>query len=130
MKKIIWLTFAVLAAMFTGFVMIALQLTGWALATVSSLQMPEVVNNASQWTMPLPSWAAPWIDTAWLQTMKTMLISTVQGLHDILPAASSLDGWISALVWIGWGFGMAALLALALGMHWLAGRAAPQKLQG
>lgn len=126
MKKIIWLTFAVLAALLTGFVMIAVQLTGWALATVSSMQMPDVVNSASQWSMPMPPWAAPWIDTAWLQTMKTMLISTVQGLHSFLPAAASLDGWISALIWVGWAFGMAALLVLAIGLHWLAGRSTPR----
>ena len=40
MKKIIWLGFAVLAALWTGLVALTLQLTDWVLATIASAQVP------------------------------------------------------------------------------------------
>ena len=40
MKKIIWLTFAVLAALWTGLVAITLQLADWVLATIATAQVP------------------------------------------------------------------------------------------
>ena len=41
----------------------------------------------------------------------------------VMPSAASLMVWIGPLVWAVWGLGMLLLLALAGGLHWLAGRA-------
>jgi hypothetical protein len=39
-----------------------------------------------------------------------------------LPALGSVLGWLVPAVWVFWGLGLALLLALAAGGHWLIGR--------
>ena len=72
--------------------------------------------------MESTAWAAPWVDPSWLKGLQESLVWAVQGLNQILPAAGGLGTWISVLGWIFWGFIMAALLVLALILHWLAGK--------
>lgn len=123
MKKIIWLAFAVLAALWTGLVAITLQLADWVLATVATAQVPgSAALQSSQWVAP--AWAAPWADAGLIQSLQSSLVWLVQALNQVLPAAGSLGTWISVLGWIFWGFIMAALLVLALILHWLAGKRA------
>ena len=121
MKKIIWLGFAVLAALWTGLVALTLQLTDWVLATIASAQVPGATAiGSARWAAP--AWAAPWVDAGLIQSLQAGLVWLVQGLNQILPAAGSLGTWIAVLGWLFWGFIMAALLVLALILHWLAGR--------
>ncbi|PND32711.1 hypothetical protein C1I89_16875 [Achromobacter pulmonis] len=120
MKKIIWLAFAVLAALWTGLVALTLQLTDWVLASVASAQVPGTALDTSQWVAP--AWAAAWVDPAWLQGLQSALVWAAQGLNQVLPMAGSLGTLISVLGWIFWGFIMAGLLVVALILHWLAGK--------
>lgn len=107
MKKIIWLAFAVLAALWTGLVALTLQLTDWVLATIATTQVPGAVVDTSQWVAP--AWAAPWVDPAWLESLQGGLVWAAQGLNQMLPFAGSLGTLITVLGWIFWGFIMAGL---------------------
>lgn len=120
MKKIIWLAFAVLAALWTGLVALTLQLTDWVLATIATAQVPGGPIDTSQWVAP--AWAAAWVDPAWLASLQGGLVWAAQGLNQVLPFAGSLGTLITVLGWICWGFIMAGLLVLALILHWLAGK--------
>ncbi len=120
MKKIIWLAFAVLAALWTGLVALTLQLTDWVLATIATAQVPGAAIDTSQWVPP--AWAAAWVDPAWLQTLQAGLVWAAQGLNQLLPFAGSLGTLINVLGWICWGFIIGSLLVLALILHWLAGK--------
>lgn len=121
MKKIIWLGFAVLAALWTGLVALTLQLTDWMLTTIASTQVPSAAAlGTAQWAPP--AWAAPWVDAGLIQSLQSSLVWLVQGLNQVLPAASSLGAWITVLGWLLWGVIIAALLILALILHWLAGK--------
>ena len=84
MKKIIWLGFAVLAALWTGLVALTLQLTDWVLATIASAQVPGATAiGSAQWAAP--AWAAPWVDAGLIQSLQSGLVWLVQGLNQILP---------------------------------------------
>ncbi|WMD20339.1 hypothetical protein RAS12_27660 [Achromobacter seleniivolatilans] len=120
MKKIIWLAFAVLAALWTGLVALTLQLTDWVLATIATSQVPGAALDTSQWAAP--AWAAGWLDPAWLQSLQGGLVWAAQGLNQVLPFAGSLGTLISVVGWIFWGFIMVGLLVLAMILHWLAGK--------
>jgi hypothetical protein len=120
MKKIIWLVFALLAALWTGLAVIALKLVSWMLATVAAVRIPD--SAAGMGASPLPDGLLQWVDPGILHALQGAFLSVIQGLNKILPSVGGLDGWISALVWIAWGLIMAALLVLALVLHWLAGR--------
>ena len=120
MKKIVWLAFAVLAALWTGLVALTLQLTDWVLASVASAQVPGAALDTSQWVPP--DWAAAWVDPAWLQSLQSGLVWAAQGLNQVLPMAGSLGTLIAVVGWIFWGFIIAGLLVLALILHWLAGK--------
>lgn len=120
MKKLIWLAFAVLAALWTGLVALTLQLTDWVLATIATAQVPGAALDTSQWVAP--DWAAGWVDPAWLQSLQGGLVWAAQGLNQILPVAGSLGTLISVLGWILWGFVIAGLLVVALILNWLAGK--------
>lgn len=120
MKKIIWLGFAVLAALWTGLVALALQLSDWLLATVASTQVPGALANPAPWTPP--AWADPWVGPGVVESLQTTLVWMMQGVNQILPAFGSLGTVITVLGWIFWAMVMVGLLAVAIGLHWLAGR--------
>ena len=120
MKKIVWITFAALAALWTGLVTVALQLMHWVLAAIGAVQLPPGSSGVA--TAPELAWLAPWLGPQAMQSLQEGVLASVQGFNAILPAAAGLGSWIAVLVWIVWGLGMAGLLILALVLHKLAGR--------
>lgn len=120
MKKIIWLVFAVSAALWTGLVALTLQLSDWLLATVASAQVPGALANPVPWTPP--AWAEPWVGPGLLESLQATAVWLMQGVNQILPAFGSLGTVITVLGWFVWGLVMVAMLAVALGLHWVAGR--------
>ncbi|WZB73476.1 hypothetical protein WJ968_17805 [Achromobacter xylosoxidans] len=88
MKKIIWIAFAALAALWTGFVALTLQLANWVLSLIAGSQVPGAAAlGTAQWNPP--AWAAPWVDPSWLKGLQESLVWAVQGLNQILPAAAA-----------------------------------------
>jgi hypothetical protein len=120
MKTLIWATFALLALIWTGLAAVSAGLAEWLIGLVTSGQATEAATAIGQW--PMPAWAALWIDPAWVQALQLMWLDLVQWLAQVLPSVDGLGGWVTALVWFGWGVGLVSLLALCGGLHWLAGR--------
>lgn len=120
MKVLIWFAFLLLAAFWTGVVMLTSQVTDWVLGSVQSGQVADLAASAGQ--VPLPAWLALWVDTAWLKEMQTFGISLVQWLGQVLPSADGLMTWINPLLWFGWGLGILAMLVGAIAAHWLLGK--------
>ena len=80
MKKIIWIAFAALAALWTGFVALTLQLANWVLSLIAGSQVPGAAAlGTAQWNPP--AWAAPWVDPSWLKGLQESLVWAVQGLE-------------------------------------------------
>ena len=128
MKTAIWAVFALLALCWTGMAAVSVQITDWLLATVATDAAGAAVSASAAW--PVPAWLALWVDPQAIQALQLAWADAVQWLGAVLPSAGGLAGWVSAAVWIVWGFGLLGLLALAGVLHWLVGKArGPATLQ-
>lgn len=128
MKTAVWTVFALLALCWTGMAAVSVQITDWLLASVATDAAGAAVSASAAW--PVPAWLALWVDPQAIQALQTAWAGAVQWLGAVLPSAGGLAGWVSAAVWIVWGFGLAGLLALAGVLHWLAGKVStPATLQ-
>lgn len=58
----------------------------------------------------------------WLAAPREFLLGTLQMTEQFAPSPEGVMAWIAPLVWTGWALRAAVLLAVALGLHWLAGR--------
>jgi hypothetical protein len=116
MKTLIWSLTALLAALWTGFVALAHRLTGWLLGAIDAGTAGAVP------LPPLPDWLALWIDAEALAALRLFGVDLLQWLGAVLPSGEALMAWIAPLLWVGWGFGMLSLLAMAGLLHWLLGR--------
>lgn len=120
MKALIWFAFLLLAGLWTGLVALAVQISEWLLASVSGGQANDLAAAAGQF--PVPAWLGLWADTAWLKDMQTAAADLVQWLVQVLPSADGLMGWITPLLWVGWGLGVLVMLVCTVAAHWLLGR--------
>lgn len=120
MKTLIWAVFALLALCWTGMAAVSVQITDWLLATVATDAAGAVVSGTAAW--PVPAWLAVWVDPQAVEALQLAWADAVKWLGAVLPSAGGLAGWVSAAVWIVWGFGLIALLALAGVLHWLVGK--------
>jgi hypothetical protein len=114
----IWSIAGLLAAAWTGVVALlgtALTWTGEALRHTGAL-----AEAPPAWPSDLPSWLSTWIEPSTWAAIGNSLREIVPPVLSWLPAAGTLTSWLEALVWIGWGLGMIALLVMAVGAHaWL-----------
>lgn len=119
MKWVIWTVGGVLGALWTGALATLALFVDWA---GSSLQ--QAGTSAQQLPAELPALLAGWIDPAVWASIGQAAQQSLQAVQSILPVVGTATGWLEPLVWIVWVFGMVALLAVAIGSHWLAGRRA------
>ena len=133
MKKLIWLSFVILAGLWTAAIMLVLRLSDWLLGVVAQTRLPAdlpqvpalppgVPVPALPPGVPVPEWAAGWADSAWLAPLQQALMELARQLNTLLPMAGGLSSVIAMAAWVFWGLVMVALLALAIGLHWLAGQ--------
>lgn len=122
MKTLIWVTFAVLTALWTGFVALSAGIVSWLLSAVADVQIGQAAQTVAQW--PVPAWVAPWIDVGMLESVQAQCLLAVQWLSDVLPSAGALTGWVVPLLWVVWGVVGLCFLAAAGAGHWLVGRTA------
>ncbi len=124
MKLFIWGLTALFAAGWTGLVWVTHQLTGWLLGAVDAGTLKDAGGAVAGLPVPpLPDWLNLWIDTAWLGALQAWSAELLGWLGAVLPAGDALMAWIGPLLWVGWGLGLLALLALAGLVHLLVGRA-------
>ena len=120
MKTALWSVFALIAALWTGAVVVSAELTGWLASTVASGQAGDVLNNVGQW--PVPAWLSLWIDPVWIQNLQAAWVDVMGWLGQGGPALGGVVGWLIPLIWIVWGVVMLTLLAAALAGPFLLGR--------
>lgn len=128
MRTLIWTFTALLATLWTGFVAIVHQLTGWLLSAMQAGSLQGAADSVGALSLPpIPAWLAPWLDTDSLAALHSMAVSLVQWLGAVLPSGDALMAWIGPLLWIGWAVALVPLLALATLLHWLVGRVRTQQ---
>ena len=120
MKTVVWGVFALLALCWSALIALSVQLADWLLGAAGSGQVTAAASAVGQ--SPVPAWVALWIDPSWLQALQALWLDGVQWLGQVVPSSDGLMGWITPLLWTGWGLGMLCLLVPAIGLHWLVGR--------
>lgn len=128
MRTLIWTFTALLAMLWTGFVAIVHQLTGWLLSAMQAGSLQGAADSVGGLSLPpIPAWLAPWLDTDSLAALQSTAVSVVQWLGAVLPSGDALMAWIGPLLWVGWAVALVPLLALATLLHWLVGRVRTQQ---
>ena len=120
MKIIVWTVFGVLALVWTLGALIVVELVQWGAQFIASGAATELGRSAAQW--PAPAWLALWLDPPTIKAVQEGLLTGFEAFRSALPWVGSAVGWLVPLVWISWGVGVALLLAMAGGAHWLASR--------
>jgi hypothetical protein len=120
MKIALWIVFALVAALWTGTVLVSVELTGWLATTVASGQAGDVITNIGQW--PVPAWLALWIDPAWIQGLQAAWVQVMSWLGQTGPALGSVVSWLIPLMWVVWGVVLLIMLAATVAGHFLIGK--------
>ncbi|MEX1166796.1 MAG: hypothetical protein WEK74_08005 [Hydrogenophaga sp.] len=120
MKIAVWVVFAVLTGLWTGFVAVSVELVAWAVAAVGSGGVGELASGAAGWQVP--AWLALWVDPASVQALQASGLALVQWLGEMSPNLGGVMAWLAPLMWIGWGAVAFLMLAAAVALHWLVGR--------
>ena len=112
MKLVIWCVFLVLAVLWTFASSILVEAIEWSSQRLSSGQPPNLESVTSQ--IVIPPWLSPWLEpSSWAMIFQSIEFF-LANVTAAVPALGSLLGWLVPLVWIGWGLGILALLALAI----------------
>ena len=119
-KIILWAAFGVLAVVWTLGALIVVELVQWGAQAIALGAPTEPGRSAGQW--PAPAWLALWLDPAAIKAAQEGLLTGLEAFRSALPWVVSAVGWLVPLVWISWGIGVALLLAVTGGAHWLASR--------
>lgn len=128
MKTLIWSLTALLAALWTGFIAVVHQLTGWLLSAIDTGSLQGAVGTVGGLALPpVPAWLEPWIDTASIAALQSFVVSLVEWLGAVMPSGDALMAWVGPLLWVGWGLVLVPMLAIAGLLHWLVGRATAQQ---
>lgn len=120
MKIIVWTAFGAMAVVWTLGALIVVELVQWGAQFIASGAATELGRSAAQW--PGPAWLTLWLDPAVIKAMQEGMLTGIEAFRSALPWIGSAVGWLVPLVWISWGIGVALLLAMAGGAHWLASR--------
>ena len=120
MKIALWIVFTLLAALWTGTVLVSAELTGWLATTMASGQAGDVINNVGQW--PVPAWMALWIDPVWIQGLQTAWVQVMAWLGQSGPTLGSLVSWLIPLMWVVWSVVLFLMLTATVAGHFLLGR--------
>ena len=118
MKILIWAVFGVLAVLWTLGALIVVELVQWSAQVIASGAAVELGRSAAQW--PAPAWLASWLDPVTIKAAQQGMQAGFEAFRSALPWVGSAVGWLVPLVWISWGIGVALLLAMTGGAHWLA----------
>lgn len=128
MKTLIWSLTALVVLVWTGFIAVVHQLTGWLLAAIDGGSLQGAASSVGGLALPpLPAWLEPWIDTASIAALQSFVVSLVEWLGAVMPSADALMAWVGPLLWVGWGLVLVPMLAIAGLLHWLVGRTTAQQ---
>jgi hypothetical protein len=112
MKAIIWCIFILAVLLWTGASVLVVNVIEWSAKQLST-GSPALLETAAS-NIAIPIWMSPWLDpSTW-----AMIFMSIQGFlssaASAVPFLGSMLGWLAPLVWVLWGLGVLALLALAI----------------
>ena len=120
MKILTWAAFGVLAVFWTLGTLIVVELLQWGAQVIAAGAGVEPGRSAAPW--PAPAWLPSWLDPAAIKAVQEALLTGFEAFRGALPWVGSAVGWLVPLVWMAWGIGVALLLAMTGGAHWLVSR--------
>ena len=120
MKILIWAAFGVLAVFWTLGTLIVVELVQWGAQVIAAGAGVEPGRSAAPW--PAPAWLPSWLDPAAIKAVQEGLLAGFEAFRGALPWLGSAVSWLVPLAWMAWGIGVALLLAMTGGAHWLASR--------
>lgn len=120
MKTALWTLITLLALLWTGLAAVSAEIVSWMAAQLAQSGTAALGDAAAALT--LPGWLAPWIDTATWNAWVQAVAGAAAALERSFPALGGIIGWLTPLVWVVYGLGLAALVVLALIGHWAIGR--------
>lgn len=107
---LVWIPLALLA--------LGWALLGWAAAGLLGAMDWQSADPAAwlawleQWQIPV--WLSVWLPMDLITLVKTWLTALGAGLEQLPRQAPALLGWVTPLLWILWGLGLALLLVAGL----------------
>lgn len=110
MKILLWISALTLAVLWTGGIALFASAAHW-LAGAGD-QWVGAVPRVAEW--PVPTWAAYWVDTAWLDALRAALTGSIDLLLSTAPWLFSILSWIAPLLWTLWTLGMLALVLIVV----------------
>lgn len=128
MRALVWITFAVLALLWTATAAAGAALAGWGAEALASGGAAQAARDVA--SLPVPEWVKLLLGPEWIELVQSFLRWAVDLGGGLLPAAGTVAGWLVPLVWITWAFGLLVLLAVAVPAHLLARRFGGRRLAG
>lgn len=123
MKLILWIAFAVIAALWSGTVLITAELTKWLAASVPREKTGEPVSVAGDWSAP--AWLNIWITPNSMEAFQAHWAQVLGSLGQIGPLFDGVLSGLIPLIWVIWGGVMLIGLLVAMAGHFLIGKLYP-----
>ncbi len=117
MKLALWGVFVLMALLWTCGAALTAQVVEWSAQGLTSGAAGDIGNAAA--TMAMPAWLAPWFDRAAWAALQQSAGAAIASIAGLLPNLGGVVSWLSPLIWVLWGLGLAVLLTLTLAGHWL-----------
>lgn len=119
-KFALWIVFAVMAALWSGAVWIAAELTKWLAVSVPRGKPGELITNASDW--PVPAWLSMWIEPTLIESFQAQWVQVLGWLGQTGPSFEGVLSGLIPLLWVTWGLVVVIGLLIALVGHFLIGK--------
>ena len=117
MKTVVWGVLVLAALFWTGGAALLAQLVHWSAQSLAAGDGTSI--GAMVATASMPQWLGPWIDAASWTAAQEAVGNALAGLSGALPAIGDAVAWLVPAVWVIWGLGLLALIALGLLTTWL-----------
>jgi hypothetical protein len=112
LKFIVWGTFALLAALWTGAAALLAQLVQWSAQHLGAINGTAIdIAGASA---ALPAWLSPWVDAAAWAEMQQWVVAVSTSAAALAPSLGEIAGWLVPVIWVVWVVGMLLLLGLTV----------------
>jgi hypothetical protein len=118
-----WSIFLVLTLLWTAGAYVSAEVLQWTADALASGRATQAAGEIAR--LPVPDWMRFWIDPAWVEAMQSAMRWTLDVAGSAMPYAGTAAGWLTLLIWIGWGLGLLLLILGAWAMHVLMRPAAP-----
>jgi hypothetical protein len=118
MKILIWVITALIALLGTLLVAVMAFTVGW---------LSDNMAGGSDWVkqlaqVPVPAWLSSFLDPAMLDWVRTASVGALSAVATGLPWLAPMLGWVAPVLWVVWAIVLIAILLIASGLHYAAGR--------